>query len=171
MRNNLQVEAESWAPMSGFPGYFISTLGNVKNKAGVALNPWDNGLGYKKLTLPSGFGRVKVYVHRLVALEFIQPEEGKEEINHKDGDPSNNRVSNLEWVNSRENKEHARDYLGSVHGQPSKPVILTDASTGGVYCFKSVSEAARRLGICRTNVFNVLAKRRKTVSGYFVEYA
>ena len=47
------------------------------------------------------------YIHRLVAQHFIPKVEGKTEVNHIDGDKSNNRVENLEWVTSSENKIHA----------------------------------------------------------------
>lgn len=51
--------------------------------------------------------RTSAGVHRLVALAYIPNDEGKAEVNHKDGNKANNHVSNLEWVTKRENHLHA----------------------------------------------------------------
>ena len=46
-------------------------------------------------------------VHRLLGNAFIPNPDNKPQINHKDGDPLNNNLSNLEWVTQSENIEHA----------------------------------------------------------------
>ena len=48
-------------------------------------------------------------VHRLIAATFIQNLENKSDINHKDGNPLNNEISNLEWCSKKENMKHAID--------------------------------------------------------------
>ncbi len=75
----------------------------------------------KKKLLPSGYNQMRLrinkkykifYLHRLVAECFIPNPKNKPEVNHKDGDKTNNHISNLEWVTRSENERHAIDVLG-----------------------------------------------------------
>lgn len=52
--------------------------------------------------------RKNYYIHRLVAESFIPNINNSREVNHKNGIKTDNRVENLEWVSSKENKEHAK---------------------------------------------------------------
>lgn len=76
-------------------------------------------------------------VHRLVALAFIPNPQNKSQVNHCDGDKSNNAVWNLEWVTASENHKHGWD-TGLFESKRialikaiSKPVI--DIVTGKKY--------------------------------------
>lgn len=56
------------------------------------------------------YGKRTTYlVHRLIAQAYIQNPENKPQINHKDGNPLNNNIDNLEWATAAENNRHARN--------------------------------------------------------------
>lgn len=80
----------------------ISNYGNIKIN-GILKKPYKDKNGY--LIIYSNKKNYKV--HRLVALTFIDNPFGKEEVNHKDMDKTNNKVENLEWATHLENMQHA----------------------------------------------------------------
>ena len=69
----------------------------------------DNGNGYKNIRLQFAHKTHAEYIHRLVAKYFIPNPLNLSEVNHKDGDKSNNNVENLEWCTHLENIRHARE--------------------------------------------------------------
>lgn len=84
--------------------YEITRDGQVINKNnGHVLKPQPNGKGYLRVSI----GKKLHFVHRLVAEKYIPNPEGKEQINHKDGNKLNNSADNLEWVTNQENRNHA----------------------------------------------------------------
>lgn len=88
--------------------YEVSNTGNVRNiKTQRVLKPDIHTFGYHQVK-PSLKGKTKnCLIHRAVALAFIPNEDNKPEVNHIDGNKANNHVTNLEWVTSKENQEHA----------------------------------------------------------------
>ena len=72
--------------------------------------------GYKKVRLSNGDGSRKIFsVHRLILETFDpNPHSNELQVNHKDGDKTNNRLSNLQWTTCKENINHAYN-LGLYH--------------------------------------------------------
>lgn len=61
---------------------------------------------------------IKKYIHQLVGIAFIPNPDNKPQINHIDGNPTNNMVSNLEWNSAKENNDHAlKTGLKAVDGE------------------------------------------------------
>ena len=98
-----------------YAGYYVTPEGDVWstrnwNRANKMI-PQPNRGGYRKVHLTrDGVGRGYL-VHRLVAETLLPNPEGKEQINHIDGDKTNNALVNLEWVTRQENMTHAANVL------------------------------------------------------------
>lgn len=102
-------------------------------------------------------------VHRLVAEAFIPKIEGKNFINHIDGNPKNNCVSNLEWCDHNENNNHAFDNDLIKTG---KKIILLDKQTHEPLYFRSLSKASVFLGYNDGYLSNVLKQGINEINGY-----
>jgi hypothetical protein len=105
------MEEEIWKDIMGYEGlYQISNLGRVKSLIKNIINKSiKNKQGYLSVTLCKNNIRKTYRNHRLAGIHFIEVDMGlieNLEINHKDGNPQNNNIRNLEWINKRENNSH-----------------------------------------------------------------
>jgi NUMOD4 motif len=119
---------EVWLPIKGYEGsYEVSNLGRVRSLDRVIFYNKDtkaqsrsrlskgrilafalDSSGYPHIGLCKDFQTKKTFkVHRLVAAAFILNPGDKPCVNHLDGCKTNSVVSNLEWVTSKENHDHA----------------------------------------------------------------
>lgn len=115
------------------------------NGRDVRVNLWKNGQ-------PKDF-----LVHRLVGFAFIPLVEGKECVNHIDGNPKNNNENNLEWCNYKENINHAFE---NGLNTTNMAVKLTN-HLGIEYEFISMARASKFL--CRNHGYiSGQIKRNKT---------
>lgn len=88
--------------------YQVSEDGVVTSPHGRILSHQVDYKGYHRVVLQAGRKhRLHTGVHRLVALCHIPNPDDKPEVNHKDGDKSNNHADNLEWATTAENVEHS----------------------------------------------------------------
>lgn len=159
---------EFWVEIEEAPNYVVSQLGRVKNVVtGYVLNPWIGGPGYLYVTLCTPTGLKKRRVHQLVARAFYEPvcPSLKLEVNHDDGDKSNNYLGNLEWVTSSKNKIHAFDkglHPGARGG------LIRIIETGEI--FETQRQVAAAIGGYASNVWKCLHGQMKHHRGYTFEW-
>jgi len=122
--------AERWLPMVDYEGWYdISDHGRVKRVRignntfiGRILKPRPQKAGYLTIVVHKNSVRATYLIHRLVAAAFIGPCPDGKQVNHIDGDKTNNRRENLEYVTSSENALHACkiglmiNHVGEEHG-------------------------------------------------------
>ena len=95
---------ERWVVIQEFPSYEVSTLGRVRVRKSCKLRKTRlDKDGYEIISLYNGSGYKNRRVHRLVAQAFIPNPCQFPCINHKDENPINNNVDNLEWCTVRYN--------------------------------------------------------------------
>jgi hypothetical protein len=85
--------------------YEVSDFGNVRTKkTGYITKGSKTKKGYLKVGLYKDKKRKLFYVHRLVALNFLENPENKPEVDHIDRNKQNNRIENLKWATNSENQ-------------------------------------------------------------------
>jgi hypothetical protein len=164
---------ERWKTIEGYgERYQISNLGNIKS-----LN-WHND-GYEKLMVPQldrkGYLRIilckdkKGYpnkVHRLVAKAFVSNPNNLPQVNHINENKTDNRASNLEWVNNITNCNHGtRNKRLSLshkgHYNARKPCMVVEDNK----FFNSQADAARYLKVSKSSISDACMGKTKTCKG------
>lgn len=108
---------EIWKQISGFEGYTVSNLGNVKGKKGWILKPTQCKLGYKSVSLYTTKTEfINKRISRLVALAFIPNPENKPDVDHISRNVEDNSVENLRWATKSENQLNRGVCFGKTRG-------------------------------------------------------
>lgn len=173
---------EIWKPIAGLAGYEVSNLGRVRSLDRVITHKNGHqyrargrviktirqksrrGSLYEKAILNSNQKQHPKFVHRLVAEAFLPADPSRPQVNHKDGNPLNNVLGNLEWSTQSENMLHAYRVLGTK--APNTKAIFV-----GETRYESLKGAAETLGVGMQHVWKVLNGHKKTVRGMKARYA
>lgn len=145
--------------------YFVSNLGRFKSSKNIIME------NYK--INPNGYIRVFIYgktylLHRLISFMFIDNPENKQQVNHIDGNKTNNKVDNLEWVTNQENQIHKfKTGLGNNFTRKIGQYTLDNVF---IKEHKSIASAAKENNINKSNIFGVLKEKRKTAGGFIWKY-
>ena len=125
MENSKQI-VENWKIVDDYPNYEVSNTGLVRNsKTKRVLKPSNNGSGYFHVVLSKNNQTKTLYVHRLVAIAFVENAKKLIAVNHLNSKRNDNRAENLEWTSILEN---------CCHGFKNKPT--TSKFTGVTFSTK-----------------------------------
>jgi hypothetical protein len=189
---------EIWKDVAGFEGhYMVSSIGNVKSvdkkvkggKSGLKLK---KGKILKQITTYRGYKRVSMsrdgkskhfFVHRLMAIAFLENPENKPYINHKDGKKINNVIDNIEWCTPQENsihlyhvlkyslppesRERSNEYQRKRMVALGKPIKCIEDNA----LYISVQQAADTYGITRRGIRWLIQNNKTSKSGKTFCYA
>ena len=125
---------EIWRDVPGYERlYQVSNYGSVRSVdriikdnnrtrlyKGKPLKQFLDHKGYCVVTISKQGSLKQIKVHRLVGMAFIPNTEGHPEINHKDENPKNNRVDNLEWCTAQYNLHYGTKYARMVATKKAK---------------------------------------------------
>lgn len=175
---------EIWKDVVGYEGlYQVSNIGRVKSldmilpyerhnkkatriRRGKLLTFSKTNSGYLRVIMANNGIHKLILVHRLVAQAFIPNQLNKREVNHINGNKTDNRVENLEWVSSSENKIHA--FKNKLY-KSEKPIY--QIKNGKIINkFESGMDIKRKLGLSPQNIGKVCLGKRKSAYGYQWRY-
>lgn len=158
--------AEVWKEIPGFNGYSVSNCGQISHN-GKLLKPLIHKNGYAFVNLYGENGMKTKSIHRLVGEAFVPGHSNElNQINHKDGNKTNNLSSNLEWCSCSENNIHKYRMLHYTNhgGKTTSKRVLYD---GRLY--KSVSHLSREIECSRQNIIQCI-KNNNLCLGKEVSY-
>ena len=151
--------------VSGFTDRYLAfgdgRIFSIKRQ--LFIKPHLSPNGYLKLNVWAK-GKVRSRpVHRLIAEAFIPNPENKPEVNHKNGNKTDNSVENLEWCTHSENIQHSvNDIKTFPLGEQRKESVLTDEKVKRIRRLKLLGFKQKSIA----RVFNVsIATVHKIIKG------
>lgn len=172
-------EQEEWRDVVGYEGlYQVSNLGNIKSlsryirtsdKLGGIRKKKESLLsfdvcknGYLRVNLSNNYSTKHFLVHRLVAEAFLPNTQNAPQVNHKDEDKTNNRVSNLEWCDAKYNSNYGERTKKTTIAKLKK-VKQYDMQGNFIREFSSFKEASDSIGV---SIYKQDCKEGKSAGGY-----
>lgn len=156
----------------------VSNLGQVRSLMRgkpYILKAQKDKKGYLRIRATIKRKRIALKIHRVVAEVFIENPDNLPQVNHKDGNKSNNEMSNLEWISNIDNAHHAIEkglwtnvYAASKAANEKRKRPIKAANGKDVLFFESVSAAERYFN--SRHIVDVLKGRREHVKGYSFVY-
>jgi predicted transposase YbfD/YdcC len=133
---------EQWIKLKDYNNYSVSSFGNIKNNITNKLMKPKINNGYYIINIKSNDNKyINVPIHRLVAIMFLDNNENKHTVNHKNHNKLDNNLHNLEWFTMNEQNIHKR----KRENTPGRKVLQYDLNMNYIQSFNTVREAGRSI--------------------------
>lgn len=130
--------------ISGFKDYSVTKNGQIfSHKTNKFKKPFTDKAGYVRIQLYQNNKKKNYYLHRLIANTYLPNYDSNLQVNHKDGNKSNNNITNLEWVTPKENIKHSLNnkLRKKYYPQCVTYKLILDTLTGVFY--NDIKEASK----------------------------
>lgn len=155
---------ETWKPLKNFPSYNGSTEGRIMNiRTQRILKTFVNNNGYEIVCLRKNNKQYTVKVGRVIAETFLGEHPGMD-VGYKNGNRSQNNISNLEWRTRQDTIRAAFERGTKI---PSRQIAVKVIETSDTY--NSIRACARDLDCYPTDICKCLSGKVKQVKGYHFE--
>ena len=112
--------------------------------------------GYARVRIQVGLYNQKLRsVHRLVAETYLPNLLNLSDVHHKDNNPKNNNLDNLEWVSHKENCEHSRNNIGRNKAAEWRILNIKNKET---FVIKNLAKWCEENDLNRSNLHKTLTK-------------
>ena len=174
--------------IKGFENYTINEKGEVFSFTTKKYRSHSvTKRGYHSVDLYSNGKMKRFWIHRLVAEAFIPNPNNLPQVNHKDENPNNNHVSNLEWCSAKYNMNYGNgaktrhskiDYKKPIYKKLAyeasmktcKKVLRFDKTGHFIKRYNSVAEAGRDIKTDCGHISQCCKGKRKSAGGYIWKY-
>ena len=129
--------------------------------------------GYFRTALALNGKKITVKVHRIVAEAYIPNPENKPQVNHIDGNKSNNNVNNLEWSTAKENTIKAYEIGLKKKGKEvynAKPVYQYDMNMNFIKKYGAITEASKETKTQHAGISRCCSGKRNHAGGFIWKY-
>lgn len=159
-----------WKKINDFDRYSVSDSGEIRNdETGYIIHPQEDKDGYLMANLHNGKQRRYVGIHRLVAEAFIDNPNNYPQVNHKDENPLNNCVDNLEWCTPKYNSNYGTHNLKISRALGKKVYQYENGELVGIW--QSTQLAGKVFNISASNISDCARGVKRSAGGFTWKYA
>ena len=172
MQKQSPININNFVKIKGFNNYYINTDGEIYSMASnKIIKEVISNSGYSLVCLWENGKKKNFLVHRLVALTFLPNIQNLPEVNHKDFNKQNNKLTNLEWCSRQYNLDYSLNAGRYNFDFSKKKINQYDLKGNLIRQWQSINEASKTLNICSSHITKCCKGKQNKAKGFVWRYA